>query len=171
MRVKIDSPDPEHITGEILVKGTNLMLGYYKNEEATKEVFTDDGWLKTGDLGTLDRDNFVFIRGRDKNLILGASGQNIYPEEIEERLNASPYVEESLAIEEEGKIIALIVPNKEAIAENNIPQTELENLFQEVLNEVNEQLPAYSRLTSFQLREEEFEKTPKRSIKRFLYQS
>jgi long-chain acyl-CoA synthetase len=170
MRVKIDSPDPENITGEILTKGTNLMLGYYKNEEATKEAFTDDGWLKTGDLGTLDKDNFVFIRGRNKNLILGASGQNIYPEEIEERLNASPYVEESLAIEDNGKITALIVPNRETIAENNIPEAELENLFQEVVNEVNEQLPAYSRLTAFQLRDEEFEKTPKRSIKRFLYQ-
>lgn len=170
MRVKIDSPDPEHITGEILTKGTNLMLGYYKNEEATKEAFTDDGWFKTGDLGTLDRDNFVFIRGRDKNLILEASGQNIYPEEIEERLNASPYVEESLAIEQEGKIIALIFPNKEALDENNIPEAELDELFQEVIDEVNEKLPAYSRLTSFRLQEEEFEKTPKRSIKRFLYQ-
>ena len=126
--------------------------------------------MKTGDLGTLDKDNFVFIRGRNKNLILGASGQNIYPEEIEERLNASPYVEESLAIEDNGKITALIVPNRETIAENNIPEAELENLFQEVVNEVNEQLPAYSRLTAFQLRDEEFEKTPKRSIKRFLYQ-
>ncbi len=169
MQVKIDSPDPENVAGEILTKGTNLMLGYYKNEEATKETFTADGWLKTGDLGTLDKDNFVFIRGRDKNMILGASGQNIYPEEIEERINASPFVEESLAIEEEGKIVALIVPNREALDENGTPESEWESFFQQVIAEINGLLPAYSKLSSFRLQEEEFEKTPKRSIKRFKY--
>ncbi|NLJ00214.1 MAG: long-chain fatty acid--CoA ligase [Bacteroidales bacterium] len=169
MQVKIDSPDPENVAGEILTKGTNVMLGYYKNEEATKETFTADGWLKTGDLGTLDKDNFVFIRGRDKNMILGASGQNIYPEEIEERINASPFVEESLAIEEEGKIVALIVPNREALDENGTPESEWESFFQQVIAEINGLLPAYSKLSSFRLQEEEFEKTPKRSIKRFKY--
>ena len=169
MQVKIDSPDPENVAGEILTKGTNVMLGYYKNEEATKETFTADGWLKTGDLGTLDKDNFVFIRGRDKNMILGASGQNIYPEEIEERINASPFVEESLAIEEEGKIVALIVPNREALDENGTPESEWESFFQQVIAEINGLLPAYSKLSSFRLQEEEFEKTPKRSIKQFKY--
>ena len=169
MQVKIDSPDPENVAGEILTKGTNVMLGYYKNEEATKETFTADGWLKTGDLGTLDKDNFVFIRGRDKNMILGASGQNIYPEEIEERINASPFVEESLAVEEEGKIVALIVPNREALDENGTPESEWESFFQQVIAEINGLLPAYSKLSSFRLQEEEFEKTPKRSIKQFKY--
>lgn len=169
MKVKIDSPDPENVAGEILTKGTNVMLGYYKNEEATKETFTADGWLKTGDLGTLDKDNFVFIRGRDKNMILGASGQNIYPEEIEERINASPFVEESLAIEEEGKIVALIVPNRDALKENNMPETEWDAFFLQIIAEINGKLPAYSKLSSFRLQAEEFEKTPKRSIKRFKY--
>ncbi|MFA5650186.1 MAG: AMP-binding protein [Proteiniphilum sp.] len=170
MQVKIDSPDPENVAGEILTKGANVMLGYYKNDEATRETFTADGWLKTGDLGTLDKDNFVFIRGRDKNMILGASGQNIYPEEIEERINASPFVEESLAIEEEGKIIALIVPNRDALEENGIAKNEWDTFFLQVVADLNTKLPAYSRLSSFRLQEEEFEKTPKRSIKRFKYQ-
>ena len=170
MQVKIDSPDPENVAGEILAKGANVMLGYYKNDEATREAFTADGWLKTGDLGTLDKDNFVFIRGRDKNMILGASGQNIYPEEIEERINASPFVEESLAIEEEGKIIALIGPNRDALEENGIAKNEWDTFFLQVVADLNTKLPAYSRLSSFRLQEEEFEKTPKRSIKRFTYQ-
>lgn len=170
MQVKIDSPDPENVAGEILTKGANVMLGYYKNEEATKETFTEDGWLRTGDLGTLDKDNFVFIRGRDKNMILGASGQNIYPEEIEERINASPFVEESLAIEEEGKIVALIVPNHDALTENGTHESEREAFFQQVVAEINAKLPAYSKLSSFRIQNEEFKKTPKRSIKRFIYQ-
>lgn len=170
MQVKIDSPDPENVAGEILAKGANVMLGYYKNDEATRETFTADGWLKTGDLGTLDKDNVVFIRGRDKNMILGASGQNIYPEEIEERINASPFVEESLAIEEEGKIIALIVPNRDALEENGIAKNEWDTFFLQLVADLNTKLPAYSRLSSFRLQEEEFEKTPKRSIKRFKYQ-
>ena len=170
MQVKIDSPDPENVAGEILTKGVNLMLGYYKNEQATKETFTDDGWLKTGDLGTLDKDNFVFIRGRDKNMILGPSGQNIYPEEIEERINASPYVEESLAVEEESKIVALIVPNRDALTENGIAESQWEAFFKQLVAEINTKLPAYSKLSSFRLQSEEFQKTPKRSIKRFIYQ-
>ena len=133
------------------------------------ETFTADGWLKTGDLGSLYKYIFVFIRGRDKNMILGASGQNIYPEEIEERINASPFVEESLAIEEEGKIVALIVPNREALDESGTPESEWESFFQQVIAEINGLLPAYSKLSSFRLQEEEFEKTPKRSIKRFKY--
>ncbi len=170
MQVKIDSADPENITGEILTKGSNVMLGYYKNDEATKETFTADGWLKTGDLGTLDKDNYVYIRGRDKNVILGASGQNIYPEEIEERLNASPFVEKSLAIEDEGKIVALILPNREALKENDTYESEYDDFFTQVIAEVNTKLPSYSKISTFRIQTEEFEKTPKRSIRRFKYQ-
>ena len=169
MEVKINSEDPQNIVGEILTRGSNLMLGYYKNEEATKQVFTEDGWLKTGDLGTMDSDNFIFIRGRNKNMILGPSGQNIYPEEIEEKLNSSPFVGESLAISEDQKIIALIVPDKDALKENELLDQDMETLFQGVVAEVNSQLPAYSKIASFRLQEEEFEKTPKRSIRRFKY--
>lgn len=169
MQVKIDSEDPEKKVGEILTKGDNLMLGYYKNEKATKETFTEDGWLKTGDLGTLDKDNFVFIRGRDKYMILGPSGQNIYPEEIEEKLNACPYISEALAIEENKKIVALIVPDKDALTEEGIVGEQLPVFFQEIIDEINTKLHAYGKIASFRLRDEEFEKTPKRSIKRFLY--
>lgn len=170
MEVKIDSEDPENIVGEILARGTNLMLGYYKNEEATKATFTDDGWLKTGDLGILDKDNFIFIRGRNKNMILGPSGQNIYPEEIEDKLNNSPYVLESLAIEENGKIIALIVPDQEELKKESIAGEQFQSFFKEIINDINTKLPVYSKIASFRIQEEEFEKTPKRSIKRFKYQ-
>ncbi|MEA4918400.1 AMP-binding protein [Proteiniphilum sp.] len=169
MEVKIDSEDPQNIVGEILTRGSNLMLGYYKNEEATKQTFTEDGWLKTGDLGTIDTDGFIFIRGRNKNMILGASGQNIYPEEIEEKINSSPFVSESLAISENGKIIILIVPDKDVLKENGLGDQDMNTLFQDVIAKVNTQLPSYSRITSFRLQEEEFEKTPKRSIRRFKY--
>lgn len=170
MQVKIDSVDPANMVGEILTKGSNLMLGYYKNEEATKQTFTEDGWLKTGDLGTLDRDNFVFIRGRDKNMILGPSGQNIYPEDVEERINSSPFVSESLAIEEDQKIVALIVPDYEALQAESIADDHLTDFFGKVVGEINAKLPAYSKIASFRIQTEEFEKTPKRSIKRFKYQ-
>lgn len=169
MEVKIDSDDPQNKVGEILARGANLMLGYYKNEEATRQAFTSDGWLKTGDLGTMDSDNFLFIRGRNKNMLLGPSGQNIYPEEIEEKLNGSPLVSESLAISENGKIVALIVPDKEALQERGMAGQDLESIFQNVVAEVNTQLPSYSKIGSFRLQDEEFEKTPKRSIKRFKY--
>lgn len=170
MQVKIDSEDSQNIVGEILTKGTNLMLGYYKNEEATKATFTDDGWFKTGDLGILDKDNFVFIKGRNKNMILGSSGQNIYPEEIEDRLNNSPYVLESLAVEENGKIVALIVPDTEALKAENISPEQYNSFFENKIKEINTKLPNYSKIASLRLQTEEFEKTPKRSIKRFKYQ-
>jgi len=170
MKVKIDSDDPENIVGEILTKGSNVMLGYYKNDEATKQTFTSDGWLKTGDLGTLDKDNFVFIRGRNKNLILGPSGQNIYPEDIEEMINSSPFVSESLAIEENGKIVALIVPDYEVLKTHGIEDNQLTNFFGNIISEINTKLPAFSKISSFRIHAEEFEKTPKRSIKRFKYQ-
>lgn len=171
MEVKIYSEDPQQIVGEILVRGSNVMMGYYKNEEATKHTFTEDGWLKTGDLGTIDSDNFVYIRGRNKNMILGASGQNIYPEEIEEKINSSQFVSESLAISENGKIIALIVPDNDVMKEQGWADKDQTPLFQKVINEVNTQLPAYSKIASFRIEEHEFEKTPKKSIRRFKYQS
>ena len=170
MQVKIDSEDAENVVGEILTKGTNLMLGYYKNEEATKATFTDDGWLKTGDLGILDNDNFVFIKGRNKNMILGPSGQNIYPEEIEDKLNNSPYILESLALEENGKIVALIVPDTEALKSENISPEQYDSFFENEIKEINAKLANYSKIASFRIQSEEFEKTPKRSIKRFKYQ-
>ena len=171
MQVKIDSDDPQNVVGEILTKGANLMLGYYKNEEATKATFTEDGWLKTGDLGLLDKDNFVFIKGRNKNMILGPSGQNIYPEDIEDKLNNSPYILESLAIEENRKIVALIVPDTEVLKAENILSEQYDSLFENEIREINSKLANYSKIASYRLRIEEFEKTPKRSIKRFLYQS
>ena len=170
MQVKIDSADPQNIVGEILTKGSNLMLGYYRNEEATRQTFTEDGWLKTGDLGTLDRDNFVFIRGRNKNMILGPSGQNIYPEDIEAKINGSPFVNESLVIEENHKIVALIVPNYETLQAESIADDHLTDFMGRIIGDINAKLPAYSKITSFRIHTEEFEKTRKRSIKRFKYQ-
>ena len=169
MQAKIDSEDQQNIVGEILVKGSNLMLGYYKNEKATKETFTQDGWFKTGDLGTIDSDNFIYIKGRNKNMILGPSGQNIYPEDIEERLNSSPYIEESLAIGEDNRIVALIVPEKDTLEKENIGEEMWEELFSKVVEDINKTLPTYSKIASFRM-QEEFEKTPKRSIRRFKYQ-
>ncbi len=160
MQVRIDSKDPENIVGEILTKGSNLMLGYYKNEEATKETFTSDGWFKTGDLGTKDKDSFIFIKGRNKNMLLGPSGQNIYPEEIEEKLNSSDYISEVLVIGENHKIIALIVPDKEALESEGIEEEKWNTLFTNIIKEVNSTLPNYSRIASFRIQEEEFDKTP-----------
>ena len=170
MQVKIDSKDPENIVGEILTKGSNLMLGYYKNEEATKETFTSDGWFKTGDLGTKDKDSFIFIKGRNKNMLLGPFGQNIYPEEIEEKLNSSDYISEVLVIGENQKIIALIVPDKDVLESEGIAEENWNTIFTNIINEVNSTLPNYSRIASFRIQDEEFDKTPKRSIKRFKYQ-
>ena len=165
MQVRIDSKDPENIVGEILTKGSNLMLGYYKNEEATKETFTSDGWLRTGDLGTMDKDKFIFIKGRNKNMLLGPSGQNIYPEEIEEKLNSSDYISEVLVIGENHKIIALIVPDKDVLESEGIAEEKWNTLFTNIINEVNSTLPNYSRIASIRIQDEEFDKTPKRSIK------
>lgn len=169
IQVRIDSEDSENIVGEIQVKGANVMLGYYKNEEATKQSFTEDGWLKTGDLGTMDKDNYIYIRGRNKNMILGPSGQNIYPEEIEERLNSSPYISESLAVSEDHKIVALIVPDLDTLEQEGIKKEDWNEIFSKVVDDINKTLPNYSKLASFRMHEE-FEKTPKRSIRRFKYQ-
>lgn len=170
MEIKIDSPDPENIVGEILCKGENVMLGYYKNSEATAEVLEADGWLHTGDLGVMDREGNLFIKGRSKNMLLGASGQNIYPEEIEEQLNNMPYVSESIVIQKEEKLVALIYPDFEEAFRNNLSSKDVERIMEENRVELNKQMPAYSQIASVRIYHEEFEKTPKKSIKRYLYQ-
>lgn len=170
MQVRIDSNNPTTEVGEIQTTGDNLMLGYFKNEEATKETFTEDGWLKTGDIGIVDAEGHIFIKGRSKTMILGASGQNIFPEEIEGLYNNSLYVAESLIIEENGKLIALIYPNKEYLETENVLIVDYPKVFTNEMKAINKQLPKYSQVVNFRIQEEEFEKTPKRSIKRFLYQ-
>ena len=171
MELKIDSPDPQNIVGEILCKGDNVMLGYYKNEEATKAVLDEDGWLHTGDLGTIDEEGNLTIRGRSKNLILGPSGQNIYPEEIEERLNNFPYVAESLIIQQaNGKLAALVYPDADAVSVEGLNEEDLIRVMEENRVELNKVIPSYSLISTIKIYPEEFEKTPKKSIKRFLYQ-
>lgn len=151
------------------MQGTNTMLGYYKNQEATKLVFTDDGWLRTGDLATIDKDGYIFIKGRNKSMILGANGQNIYPEEIEEKFNSEKYVLESLIVERGHKLEVIIVPEVEVLEKESIRKEEWETIFGGIVERVNNRLPNYSKVVNFELRESEFEKTPKRSIRRFLY--
>ncbi len=171
MQIKIDSQYPQSLAGEILVKGDNTMLGYYRNEIATREAFTEDGWMHTGDLGIMDKDGFLFIKGRSKNMILGPSGQNIYPEEIESIIDNMPYVVESLVIDEGGKMIALIYPDLEACARDGIGTTQqIEAKMKENIDLVNAELPNFSKISGVKVMPEEFEKTPKRSIKRYIYQ-
>ncbi|MEG1498444.1 MAG: AMP-binding protein [Bacteroidales bacterium] len=171
MEITIDSPDPENKVGEILVKGDNVMLGYYKNEAATQAVFTKDGWLKTGDLGTIDAEGNLFIKGRSKTMILGSNGQNIYPEEIEDALNTMPLVAESLVLDMgEGKLEACVYPDFESADRDNITITDIRKIMEQNRAELNASLPSYSQLNRIRIISEEFEKTPKRSIKRFLYQ-
>lgn len=169
MQVKVDSTDPENVVGEILVQGTNTMLGYYKNPEATKLAFTPDGWLRTGDLATIDKEGYIFIKGRNKSMILGANGQNIYPEEIEEKFNNEKYVLESLIVERNHKLEVIIVPEAEVLQKENIGKEKWAEIFTHILETVNGRLPGYSKVVNFELRDSEFEKTPKRSIRRFLY--
>ena len=170
MTIKIDSPDPENIDGEILTRGDNVMLGYYKNDEATKDIIDEDGWLHTGDIGVMDKDGYLYIRGRSKNMILGASGQNIYPEEIEDKINAAMYVAESLVVEDQGKLVALIYPDYTQTDADGLSKEGIEKVFEKIRIELNKELPQYSQLMAVRLYPEEFEKTPKRSIKRYLYQ-
>lgn len=170
MEVRIDSPDPLNVPGEILCKGNNVMLGYYKNPEATAAVLDKDGWLHTGDMGVLDSDGYLYIKGRSKSMILGPSGQNIYPEEIESILNNMPYVVESLVIEEKGQLTALVYPDFELATSEGIGESELERKMEELRISVNEELPNYCKIQIVKIFPEEFEKTPKRSIKRYLYQ-
>lgn len=169
MQIRIDSEDPYNIAGEIQVKGQNVMAGYYKNEEATKETFTKDGWLKTGDLGTIDKDQNVFIRGRSKSMILGASGQNIYPEGIEAKLDNFPFITESIVVERNGKLVALVYPDYDAIDAEKISVENLPNILAENKDELNKILAGYEKISEIQIHPHEFEKTPKKSIKRYLY--
>ncbi len=171
MEVRIDSKNQESEVGEILVKGMNVMLGYYKNKEATDLVMRPDGWMRTGDLGTLDKDGFLYIRGRSKTMILSSNGQNIYPEEIEDQLNNMIYVSESLIISQDTKLVALIYPDWEQVDKAGLHIREVETLMQRNIDELNKIIPAYSKISGFKIHQEEFEKTPKRSIKRYLYQS
>lgn len=171
MEVRIDSPDPQHIVGEILTRGDNVMLGYYKNEEATKQIFDADGWLHTGDLGIMDEEGNVTIKGRSKNLLLGPSGQNIYPEEIEEKLNNLPYVAGSIVIQQnDNKLAALIYPDFDEAYAQGMNNKDIEVAMEENRVTLNSELPAYSQISRIKIYPEEFEKTPKKSIKRFLYQ-
>ncbi len=170
MEAHIDSPDPENIPGELWVRGDNVMLGYYKNEEATSAIMKD-GWMNTGDLATMDKEGFLYLRGRSKNMILGPSGQNIYPEEIEQLVNNLPYVYESLVIEEDNRLKALVYPDFESAKQAGIlSTTELSEVITTSVLQLNKELPNYSQIAGVQIYNEEFEKTPKRSIKRYLYQ-
>jgi long-chain acyl-CoA synthetase len=169
MRIKIDSDDPKTIPGEVLVKGENVFLGYYKNEMATKESFVD-GWFRTGDMGVIDGDGYLYLRGRCKSMILGPSGQNIYPEEIESILNNMPYVVESLVIEDDFKLVALVYPDFEQAQEDGLDREQLEEKLNEGMTLANLELDQYCKLSRVEIVDQEFEKTPKRSIKRYLYQ-
>ncbi len=171
MEVRIESANPATIPGEIQCRGTNVMLGYYKDPENTAAAFTEDGWLKTGDMGTMDEEGFVFIKGRYKSMFLGPSGQNIYPEEIEGVLNNMPFVAESLVIEKDAKLVALVFPNVEVVAEAQLSDQQLKDIMNENLRLLNEEQPNYAKVSRIQLFPEEFEKTPKKSIKRYLYQN
>ncbi|TFH35601.1 MAG: long-chain fatty acid--CoA ligase, partial [Bacteroidia bacterium] len=169
LEVTIDSSDPYNEVGEIIVRGTNVMLGYYKNEEATNEAIDKEGWLHTGDLGVIDREGNIYIKGRSKNMLLGSSGQNIYPEEIESLINNQNYVAESVVISEDQKLVALIFPDADQMKMDNVTTDQLESLFEQMRLEINERLASYMNVSKFRVHREEFDKTPKRTIKRFLY--
>ena len=170
MEVRINSSDPQHEAGEILCRGKNVMLGYYKNEELTRQTIDADGWLHTGDLGILDSEGRIYIKGRSKNMILGASGQNIYPEEIEDQLNSYPFVAESLVVDRAGALVALVYPDTDRVAAEGKTADDVMEVMESNRVNINKTLPVYSQISRFVIQEEEFETTPKKSIKRFLYQ-
>lgn len=169
LEMRIDSPDHENVVGEIMVRGENVMSGYYKNEKATKEILDKDGWLHTGDLGTMDSDGFLYIKGRSKSMILGPSGQNIYPEEIEARINAFPLVQESIVVDRKEGLVALIYPDMEMVDAKKMKEHSLEAIMESYRKQLNLEIPNFMQVSRFQVVDTEFEKTPKRSIKRFLY--
>lgn len=169
MEVKIDSPDPENVPGEILARGLNVMLGYYKNEEATAQTLDSEGWYHTGDLGTMDADGNVYIKGRSKNMLLGANGQNIYPEEIEDRLNSMAMVNECVVVQRGEKLVGLVYPDFDEAATMCLNESDLEGIMEQNRQELNSTQPAYCKLAAIEIVKEEFEKTPKKSIKRYLY--
>ena len=170
LEIKIDSSDQANVPGEILVKGANVFLGYFKNEEATAEVFTEDGWFRTGDMGVIDSEGSLFIKGRSKCMILGPSGQNIYPEEVETVINSQPYVVDSLVVEDDGGLTALIYPDFQQGARDGMNQAAFVKYIEDILPELNRELPNYARLKRIKVMSEDFERTPKKSIKRYLYQ-
>lgn len=169
MDIKIDSADPKNVPGEILARGLNVMLGYYKNEEVTEQTIDRQGWYHTGDLGIIDDGGNIFIKGRSKNMLLSSNGQNIYPEEIEDKLNSMPMVIESIVVQRDNKLVALIYPDYEEAEEMGLDNNELKSIMEQNKTELNEVLPSYSKLSDFEIQEHEFEKTPKKSIKRFMY--
>ena len=170
MEVKIVSPDPANVPGEVITRGENVMLGYYKNEEATKEVLDKDGWYHTGDLGTMSADGHLFLRGRIKNMLLGSNGQNVYPEEIEDKLNSMSMVSECIIIQRGDKIVGLVYPDFDEAKEMGFSQLDLQEIMEQNRLELNNMLPSFCHLSAIELRDEEFAKTPKKSIKRYLYQ-
>lgn len=169
--VRIVSPDPENVPGEILTKGPNVLLGYYKNEDATRAAIDEDGWFHTGDLGTMDAEGNVFIKGRSKNMLLGSNGQNIYPEELEDKLSSMPLVAESVVIQKGDKLIALLHPDYDEAKVMGLKPSDIESIMEQNRQDFNAVMPAYARLSAVRIQEEEFEKTPKKSIKRYLYTS
>ena len=170
MELRIISADPHNIPGEVQVRGANVFLGYYKNPEATAEAFTEDGWFRTGDIGILDEDGYLFLRGRSKCMILGPSGQNIYPEEIEYSINNLPYVVDSLVIDDNGTLCALIFPDYAAAEKDGMDAAAVKEKIASFLPALNKQLPSYSKIKKIECRDEDFERTPKKSIRRYLYQ-
>lgn len=169
MEVRIDSDDPQNTPGEVLARGMNTMLGYYKNEEATRAVLDADGWYHTGDLGTMSADGHVFIRGRIKNMLLGSNGQNVYPEEIEDKLNSMAYVNESLIVQKGDKLIGLVHPDYDEAKAMDFNDDDLMSIMEQNRLKLNEQLPPFCKISELRLHEDEFVKTPKKSIKRYLY--
>jgi len=169
LEIKIDSPDPRKVVGEIMLRGANVMLGYYKNEKATKEVIDEDGWMHTGDLGVIDKDGYLYIRGRSKDMLLGPSGKNIYPEEIESVISNYKYVTEVVVISEDDKLVGLIYPDYEALRNDGIGEEGVAEALDTIRKDVNNRLPDYMAVTKFRVHPEEFAKTPKKSIKRYLY--
>jgi len=170
MEIKIDSPDPENVPGEIMCRGANVFQGYFKNEESTQKVFTQDGWFRTGDMGVMDKDGYLFIKGRNKCMILGPSGQNIYPEELETVLNNLQYVVDTLVIDDKNGLTALVYPDLRAAEQKGLGKDELEKLINEQIMECNKEFPNYSQIKNVEIMPEDFERTPKKSIKRYLYQ-
>ncbi len=170
MEVKIVSPDPANVPGEVITRGENVMLGYYKNEEATKEVLDKEGWYHTGDLGTMSADGHLFLRGRIKNMLLGSNGQNVYPEEIEDKLNSMSMVSECIVVQRGDKIVGLVYPDFDEAKEMGFSQSDLQEIMEQNRLELNNMLPSFCHLSAIELRDEEFAKTPKKSIKRYLYQ-
>ena len=168
--IKIDSPDPQNIPGEVYLRGSGLFMGYYKMPRQTSEVLSGDGWFRTGDIGTLDPDGFLTLKGRCTSMILTAAGQNIFPEEIESLINNMPYVQESLVVSDKNALVALVVPDQDMVAADNMSEADLYQTLKAEIRTLNQELPTYCNISRVEIFPEEFEKTPKNSIKRYLYQ-